>query len=168
MPVSVPVPSPDLRLKPPSQLGSAGSSLPPSASTLSPDTPGSSKGIKSPSSVGSMPPPAGTPTRLQTIRNQTLKLHLPGELFAFLILCCNVSLFLCLGGGRNYVSLPSTGTVSPRVDDKTPSHDKHSADTNELSQQQQHNRPQLKVVIPGQKGFVPKAVGVKFPLNYNI
>lgn len=80
MPVTMPVTSPDLRLKPTSQpLGSAGSSQPPSVgSTLSPDTPLLLKDIKSPPSTGSMPPPAGTPTRLQTIRNQTLKLHLPG------------------------------------------------------------------------------------------
>ena len=37
-----------------------------------------------------MPPPLTTPTRLQTLRNQTLKLHLPGS-------------------GRNYISLPSGG-----------------------------------------------------------
>ena len=35
-----------------------------------------------------MPPPLATPTRLQTLRNQTLKLHLPGS-------------------GRNYISLPT-------------------------------------------------------------
>ncbi len=41
---------------------------------------------------GSMPPPLITPTRLQTIRNQTLKLHLPGS-------------------GRSYIPL-ATGSVS--------------------------------------------------------
>ena len=46
-------------------------------------SPSSAKGTKSPAS---MPPPMVTPTRLQTLRNQTLKLHLPGS-------------------GRNYISL---------------------------------------------------------------
>ena len=86
MPVTVPVTSSDLRLKTYHNLGSAGSSRPTSASSLSPNTPGS-RSLKSPSSVGSMPPPAGTPTRLQTIRNQTLNLHLPGkELLLILLL----------------------------------------------------------------------------------
>ena len=69
MPVSVPV----------KRLSSTGSS----SMTDSPSTPNSFslKSLKSPLSAGSgsMPPPAGTPTRLQTIRSQTLKLHLPGE-----------------------------------------------------------------------------------------
>ena len=51
-------------------------------SSGSPAGPGGKTGQRSP-----MPPPQNTPTRLQTIRNQTLKLHLPGS-------------------GRNYISLP--------------------------------------------------------------
>ena len=46
-------------------------------------SPASAKSLKSPAN---MPPPLGTPTRLQTLRNQSLKLHLPGS-------------------GRNYISL---------------------------------------------------------------
>ena len=46
-------------------------------------SPASAKSLKSPAA---MPPPLGTPTRLQTLRNQSLKLHLPGS-------------------GRNYISL---------------------------------------------------------------
>ena len=46
-------------------------------------SPTSAKSLKSPAT---MPPPLGTPTRLQTLRNQSLKLHLPGS-------------------GRNYISL---------------------------------------------------------------
>ena len=84
MPVSVPVTPPDVQLNV-QHIVSNGSSRPSSASTLSPETPGS-KIIKSPSSVGSgsMPPPVNTPTRLQTIRSQTLKLHLPGEYAPFI------------------------------------------------------------------------------------
>lgn len=69
---------------------SSGSSLlsPPSAtpsdqSTASPSSLLRGQGQKSP---GNMPPPINTPTRLQTLRNQTLKLHLPGS-------------------GRNYIPL---------------------------------------------------------------
>lgn len=72
MPVSVPVSGGGVK------LGSAGSSHSDSPRS---STPGS-KGQRSPLSVGSMPPPLGTPTRLQTIRSQTLKLHLPGLYFA--------------------------------------------------------------------------------------
>lgn len=69
MPVSVPVSGGGVK------LGSAGSSTLSDSPRSS--TPGS-KGQRSPLSGGSMPPPLGTPTRLQTIRSQTLKLHLPG------------------------------------------------------------------------------------------
>ena len=47
------------------------------------------RGHRSPTN---MPPPLTTPTRLQTLRNQTLKLHLPGS-------------------GRNYISLPTSTLV---------------------------------------------------------
>lgn len=77
MPVSIPVPSSSSPRVAQRVLGSAGSTGSSSTGTpFSPDT------TSSPASTGSgsmMPPPTGTPTRLQTIRNQTLKLHLPGQ-----------------------------------------------------------------------------------------
>ncbi|XP_003388870.1 PREDICTED: myocyte-specific enhancer factor 2B-like [Amphimedon queenslandica] len=125
MPVSVPV----------KRLSSTGSS----SLTDSPITPGSFplKTIKSPLSVGStgsMPPPAGTPTRLQTIRSQTLKLHLPG-------------------GGRNYIPLSYSGK-SPLVDEGGGGGGGEADGDNESTS----NRPQLSVVIPGQKGFMSRTI----------
>jgi hypothetical protein len=129
MPVSVPVTKP-LRLT------STGSS------SNSPTTPSS---VKTPHSNNSMPPPVGTPTRLQTIRSQTLKLHLPGS-------------------GRNYIPLggsSSTPGKSPLVEEvsvMSASSGGSGGGGGDGDGDGSHVRPHLRVVIPGQKGFVLRNV----------
>lgn len=56
-----------------------------------------------------------------------------------------------LGGGRNYIPLGQAGK-SPSGEDNTIS-DGENSEVNS-------GRPQLRVVIPGQKGFVPRTVSI--------
>lgn len=62
------------------------------------------------------------------------------------------------GGGRNYVSLPSAGTPKGNSDGKVGLQEKTTTSTSSSDSNDHSNRPQLKVVIPGQKGFIPKIV----------
>ncbi len=85
---------------------------------------------------GSMPPPLVTPTRLQTIRNQTLKLHLPGS-------------------GRSYIPLQSGLSAGGQVE----SEGKKSAGAEDSDMATKPGvKPPLRVYIPGQKEFVPRTV----------
>lgn len=71
-------------------------------------------------------------------------------------------MILVIGGGRNYVSLPSAGTPKGNNDGKVGLQEK----SNSTAESTDHsNRPQLKVVIPGQKGFIPKTVYINMHIN---
>ena len=63
-----------------------------------------------------------------------------------------------IGGGRNYISLPTgkSPTRTPSVDENF----ENSTPVSEANEPQPQPRPQLKVMIPGQKGFIPKTVSV--------
>ncbi|CAI8034828.1 hypothetical protein GBAR_LOCUS19572 [Geodia barretti] len=116
--------------------GSAASSSGTISSLISPQSdmsasPVFAKSLKSPAA---MPPPLGTPTRLQTLRNQSLKLHLPGS-------------------GRSYISLGSGGSTSPGG-----RRGRDGGDGDEGAGP--GTKPHLRVKIPGQKGFVPRTQAI--------
>ena len=100
-----------------------------------------------------MLPPQGSPTRLRKLRGNTIKLHFPGS-------------------GRNYVTLGSgSDTQGKKASPQQLNGEEEEGEEVVLSQGTSGdggqaarggggggNKPQLRVMIPGQKGFMPKGV----------
>lgn len=154
MPVRIPVnhssavPSPvhsqlEHSTGPPSASSTTSLLTPPNSSESIGGSPSASS--KSP---GTMLPPQSNPTRLKKIANNTIKLHFPGS-------------------GRNYVTLEPQGDAQG----KKPFLQSLNGEGEEIVLSSQGpsgdggqtgkgggNKPQLRVMIPNQKGQVPKGV----------
>ena len=110
------------------------------------------KSLKSPAA---MPPPLGTPTRLQTLRNQSLKLHLPGSGRSYISLGKH-ALFTSHGVNVLYCCCRPTGSGGSTSPGGRRGRDGGDGDEGAGP----GTKPHLRVKIPGQKGFVPRTVSL--------